>query len=99
MTPGCAAAPTEDVDVTIRERIARWISPDLGKRADRYRYLITEIQYCARWLAEFEDVSKVLLHLQEEDVDYWRPPGTPGVATMPREISAFREMLRRSAST
>lgn len=81
--------------MNFRERVARWLSPSLARRADRYWWLASEIELCARWLAEFKDVSKTLQHLQESDHDYWREAGSPRIGVMPHDISEFRDLLRR----
>lgn len=80
--------------MSIRETLARWLSPSLAVRADRYWRLCQEIEESRHWLSEFKDVSCTLLRLQEMDRDHWRKLGEPSRSTMPNDIQGFRQLLR-----
>lgn len=85
--------------MNLREAIARWICPELGKRGDRYWYLWHQIDSSHKYLsAEFPDVGDTLKRLLEVDRDHWRDLEEPATGKLPTEIGRFREMLRRRAA-
>lgn len=89
--------------MTIRESLARWICPDLGKRADDGFRLRTEISVCKDWLGhDFPMVQVVLDRITISAVNYTRALDEPSLSQnypnlggiWPWEIYSFREKLR-----
>jgi len=90
--------------MSIREKIARRICPQLGKDSDRLWYLQSHISLAKRWLGhDFPIVEVVLDHLTISTHNWMRPlaekalvqqyPRLGGV--WPDEINSFREKLRK----
>ncbi len=79
--------------MTIRERIARWLCPELGKKADRYWFLCVQIDDSHQWLSAYPDVRDTLARLLELDRDHWRTLDEPATGKLPSEIWRFRELL------
>lgn len=76
------------------ESIARWICPDLGRRADYGDWLISEISYEARWLSEFPFVARTLDRMLDKMYDWFRPVGVEAKCKEPDAIWNYRELLR-----
>lgn len=85
--------------MSFRESIARWISPNLARQADRFHYLWHQADDCHRWLSEFQDVSYAMQWLKERDRDHWREIDTPASGKLPSNIVNFREFLRSHQPT
>ncbi len=80
----------------MRDAIARWLSPELARKADERDWLVSEISHNARWLSEFKFVSRTLDRILDLLHDNF-PPGDLKVCFEPADISAYRELLRREA--
>jgi hypothetical protein len=80
--------------MSLRETIARWICPSLGKQADRFHYLWHQADDCHRWLSEFPDASDAALWLKERDRDHWRKLDEPATGKLPSDLQYFRDFLR-----
>lgn len=80
--------------MSLREKIARLIAPNLGRQADRFHYLWHQTDDCHRWLSEFSDVATAMQWLKERDRDHWRRLEEPATGNLPSNIGDFREYLR-----
>lgn len=85
--------------MTFRRWLARLIDPSIDAvelNEAKYRWLKSLISSDARWLAEFDDVSKTLERLLMRDFNHWR---SLDQIAHPNdqwpEIGDFRMMLRR----
>lgn len=82
--------------MTLRDRIARWLSPNLARKEDRYDRLIVHAHNDVKWInAEFPHVAAAVQRILDNDHDHWRgfeerPVGAVGHG----DISHFREWLR-----
>jgi hypothetical protein len=77
----------------LSEKIARWLSPDLARRADRHLWIMSQTDDVYRWCnGEARLVGQWLI---ERDQDYWRPEGSKPIGKLPQGISNFREWLYR----
>lgn len=79
--------------MSIRTKIARWLSPELARSADRYFFLRTQVDDSHQWLSAYPDVRDTLQRLLELDRDHWRRLDEPASGTLPSEIWRFREIL------
>lgn len=77
--------------MSIRDTIARWLSPDLVKAEAERDWLLVEIEHEHRWLSEFRPVERTLDRIKKEfEWQFRKGPGP-----LPSTITAFREELRR----
>lgn len=81
----------------MREAIAKWLAPELARKAEMHDWLVSEISYEARWLGEFRFVSRTLDRLLSIKADHFRPLGNPARGKEESEISRYRDVLRREA--
>lgn len=79
----------------IREKIARWLFPDIAKNAARYRFLLSELEESRWWLSEFQDIGDSLQRLIDRDFEHWRSLIDDQFISTTGNITNFREMLRR----
>lgn len=82
----------------LTEAIARWLCPALAEKADRYESLTARMGSDYWWLGEFPDASDTIRHYLDSDHNRWRALGEPARGSLPDDISAFREHLRRRAA-
>lgn len=83
----------------LTERIARWLCPDMARKADRYFYLrVVVLDDAKNWLyGHCPEGSLVAQWAIERDTDHWRELGHPATGRLPDDISRFREHLKRLA--
>lgn len=87
--------------MTLREWLARQLSPKMARDADRAIHLRLQIGESAQWLSAFPDVFQVLRRIERQDarfVEAWSPGRTPGFI-LAEPIDRFRETLGRKDST
>lgn len=81
--------------MTIRERLARWLAPDMARDAEKYFYLWNQVDDAHKWLSyEFKEAGDVLLWIKMTEQDHWRALGTPARNPWPSRIDYFRERMR-----
>lgn len=76
--------------MTLRQRIAIWLCPDLHKQALRFHYLQQEVLESRTWLSEFSEVRASMQRLL--DIDQARFAGGKPYST---SMWDFREQLRK----
>lgn len=85
-------------ETKLTARIARWLSPALAEKADRYESLIGRMGNDYWWLGEFPDAVDTVRHYLDSEHNRWRAIGEPAQGFLPDDISSFREYLRRRAA-
>jgi len=80
--------------MSINETIARWLSPELARKADERDWLVVEIGHNARWLSEIPFMSRTMDRILCQMVDWFRPYGEPAKCEEPQGIWDYRELLR-----
>lgn len=78
-----------------REKIARWLFPDIAKNAARYRFLLSELEESRWWLSEFQDIGDALQRIIDRDFEHWRSLIDDQFIKTTASITYFRETLRR----
>lgn len=81
--------------MTIRETLARWLCPELGRKADKHHYLWHRIDESMWWLSAYPEISAAMQRLIELDRDHWRGLDEPATGVMPHQIHDFRSMLEQ----
>jgi len=86
----------------MRERLSRWLCPDVHRDAERYEKLWRGLDEARWWLgSEFPEAASLAHRLIDEDLWYWnsqKPMRDPAWKWQAPEwvsgITAFREWLR-----
>jgi hypothetical protein len=82
--------------MNFRDRIARWLSPRLARKEDRYDRMVVFAGQDVQWIkAEFPHVAAAVQRILDNDYNHWRaideePVGKVGHG----DIAGFREWLR-----
>lgn len=82
--------------MSFRQWLASKLDPDAARRAWMHDWLVNEIWYEARWLAEFPHVSRTLERLLSLKKAHFRPLDEESTLKEERDISLYREVLRAS---
>lgn len=85
--------------MNMKERIARWLCPEMARKADRYFYLrVVVLDDAKNWLyGHCPEGSLVAQWAIERDDDHWRGLGEFPSGKLPDDISRFREYLKALA--
>ncbi len=81
----------------LRERLSRWLCPEVHVASERYRRLHDRIVNDKYWFAHssFPGFFEAYERLQVDDHNYWRPLGDPPLETKyPTTIHGFRDWLQ-----
>lgn len=79
----------------MRRFLAEWLYPEAFKDQRAYEHLLIRARDAFWWLGEFPEACATLRWLIDNNDDWRRPLGEPGVCCWGQGISEFREKLRR----
>lgn len=79
----------------IKERIARWLYPEIWKIESRYHWIMSDISESRAWLSEFPEILDTTTRLLEKHTYQFSETECP-MPELPTGIWEFREYLRRN---
>ena len=83
--------------MSLRDWIAKKLSPETFAKADRYEWVHSELHESYHWLGEFGDIAAFIEWLLEHEHNSWRGIAEPPTRRWPWHggVPEFREQLRR----